>query len=88
MSVPMGYLDFAPEPPAPSATPVTEHVDLNCNPTSTDTRDISSKYLCREVLICRTSNPLFNRQTTCFVRLCAAATSRELAAAQRNSHQV
>lgn len=43
MSVPMGYLDFAPEPPAPSATPVTEHVDLNCNPTSTDTRDISSK---------------------------------------------
>lgn len=41
MSVPMGYLDFAPEPPAPTATPVTEHVDLSCNPT--DTRDISSE---------------------------------------------
>ena len=40
MSVPMGYLDFAPEPPAPTATPVTEHVDLNCNP---DTRDNISK---------------------------------------------
>lgn len=40
----MGFLDFAPEPPAPSATPVTvtEHVDLSCNP-STDTRDLSSK---------------------------------------------
>lgn len=42
MSVPMGYLDFAPEPPAPTATPVTDqHVDLSCNPT--DTRDISSE---------------------------------------------
>lgn len=41
----MGFLDFAPEPPAPSATPVTvtEHVDLSCNP-STDTRDLSSEY--------------------------------------------
>lgn len=40
----MGFLDFAPEPPAPSATPVTvtEHVDLSCNP-STDTRDLSSE---------------------------------------------
>lgn len=42
MSVPMGYLDFAPEPPAPTATPVTEHGDLSCNPS--DTRDISSEY--------------------------------------------
>lgn len=41
MGVPMGYLDFAPEPPAPTATPVTEHVDLNCTP-SHDTRDLSS----------------------------------------------
>ncbi|KNC23445.1 Broad-complex core protein isoforms 1/2/3/4/5 [Lucilia cuprina] len=42
LGVPMGFLDFAPEPPAPSATPVTvtEHVDLSCNP-STDTRDLS-----------------------------------------------
>lgn len=42
----MGFLDFAPEPPAPAATPVTvtEHVDLSCNP-STDTRDISSEFL-------------------------------------------
>ncbi|KAL9913403.1 BTB-domain-containing protein pipsqueak isoform 2-T9 [Glossina fuscipes fuscipes] len=43
LGVPMGFLDFAPEPPAPSATPVTvtEHVDLSCNP-STDTRDLSN----------------------------------------------
>ncbi|GAB0096961.1 broad-complex core protein isoform X1 [Sergentomyia squamirostris] len=41
MGVSMGYLDFAPEPPAPAATPVTEHVDLNCAP-STDTRDLSN----------------------------------------------
>lgn len=40
--VPMGYLDFTPEPPAPSATPVTEHVDLNLGH-SHDTRDLSSK---------------------------------------------
>ena len=41
----MGFLDFAPEPPAPSATPVTvtEHVDLSCNP-NTDTRDLSSEF--------------------------------------------
>lgn len=38
----MGFLDFAPEPPAPTATPVTEHVDLSCAPSS-DTRDLSSK---------------------------------------------
>lgn len=40
----MGYLDFAPEPPAPSATPVkvTESVDLNCTPNN-DARDLSSK---------------------------------------------
>uniref|UniRef100_A0A182J0W7 HTH psq-type domain-containing protein n=1 Tax=Anopheles atroparvus TaxID=41427 RepID=A0A182J0W7_ANOAO len=44
MGVPMGYLDFAPEPPAPTATPVTEHVDINCAPSSHDTRDLSSKY--------------------------------------------
>uniref|UniRef100_A0A1B0AHN3 HTH psq-type domain-containing protein n=1 Tax=Glossina pallidipes TaxID=7398 RepID=A0A1B0AHN3_GLOPL len=45
LGVPMGFLDFAPEPPAPSATPVTvtEHVDLSCNP-STDTRDLSNMY--------------------------------------------
>lgn len=42
MGVSMGFLDFAPEPPAPSATPVTEHVDLNCTPSS-DTRDLSSE---------------------------------------------
>uniref|UniRef100_A0A8W7PTT4 HTH psq-type domain-containing protein n=1 Tax=Anopheles coluzzii TaxID=1518534 RepID=A0A8W7PTT4_ANOCL len=42
MGVPMGYLDFAPEPPAPTATPVTEHVDINCAPSSHDTRDLSS----------------------------------------------
>ncbi|EDX06518.1 GD10745 [Drosophila simulans] len=43
LGVPMGFLDFTPEPPAPSATPVTvtEHVDLSCNP-STDTRDLSN----------------------------------------------
>lgn len=41
--VSMGYLDFTPEPPAPSATPVTEHVDLNLGH-SHDTRDLSSKY--------------------------------------------
>ncbi|XP_059615536.1 protein bric-a-brac 1 isoform X2 [Phlebotomus argentipes] len=41
MGVSMGFLDFAPEPPAPSATPVTEHVDLNCTPSS-DTRDLSN----------------------------------------------
>uniref|UniRef100_A0A1B0CLD6 Putative transcription factor gaga isoform x1 n=1 Tax=Lutzomyia longipalpis TaxID=7200 RepID=A0A1B0CLD6_LUTLO len=41
MGVSMGFLDFAPEPPAPSATPVTEHVDLNCTPSS-DTRDLST----------------------------------------------
>lgn len=41
----MGYLDFAPEPPAPTATPVSvnEHIDLNCAP-SNDTRDLSSTY--------------------------------------------
>lgn len=44
IGVPMGFLDFAPEPPAPTATPVsvTEHIDLNCTP-SHDTRDLSSK---------------------------------------------
>lgn len=41
MGVSMGYLDFAPEPPAPAATPVTEHVDINCAP-SHDTRDLSN----------------------------------------------
>lgn len=41
MSVPMGYLDFAPEPPAPTATPVTEHHDISCAP-SHDTRDLSN----------------------------------------------
>ncbi|XP_058838222.1 longitudinals lacking protein, isoforms J/P/Q/S/Z isoform X2 [Topomyia yanbarensis] len=41
MGVSMGYLDFAPEPPAPTATPVTEHVDINCAP-SHDTRDLSN----------------------------------------------
>lgn len=38
----MGFLDFTPEPPAPSATPVTEHIDLNLTH-SQDTRDLSSK---------------------------------------------
>lgn len=44
VGVPM-YLDFAPEPPAPSATPVkvTESVDLNCTPNN-DARDLSSKH--------------------------------------------
>ncbi|EJY57794.1 AAEL017240-PA [Aedes aegypti] len=41
MGVPMGYLDFAPEPPAPTATPVTEHHDISCAP-SHDTRDLSN----------------------------------------------
>lgn len=41
LGVPMGFLDFAPEPPAPSATPVTEQVDMSCTP-STDTRDLSN----------------------------------------------
>lgn len=41
---PMGFLDFAPEPPAPTATPVSvsEHIDLNHQ--TNDTRDLSSKY--------------------------------------------
>lgn len=40
----MGYLDFAPEPPAPTATPVkvTESVNLNCT-SNNDARDLSSK---------------------------------------------
>lgn len=48
----MGFLDFAPEPPAPSATPVTvtEHVDLSCNP-NTDTRDLSSEFRCSILLL-------------------------------------
>lgn len=41
----MGYLDFAPEPPAPTATPVSvsEQVEVNCTP-SNDTRDLSGEY--------------------------------------------
>ncbi|CAO1438721.1 unnamed protein product [Diamesa hyperborea] len=39
MGVPMTYLDFAPEPPAPTATPVVTS-DLNCTP-SNDTKDLS-----------------------------------------------
>lgn len=44
VGVPMGYLDFAPEPPAPTATPVkvTESVNLNCT-SNNDARDLSSK---------------------------------------------
>ncbi|KAI8117508.1 Protein bric-a-brac 2 [Lucilia cuprina] len=44
LGVPMGFLDFAPEPPAPSATPVTvtEHVDLSCNPNPSEPLDIDN----------------------------------------------
>lgn len=44
VGVPMGFLDFAPEPPAPTATPVkvTESVNLNCT-SNNDARDLSSK---------------------------------------------
>lgn len=44
MGVPMTYLDFAPEPPAPTATPVNVNNvnnDMNCAP-SNDTKDLSS----------------------------------------------
>lgn len=44
VGVTMGFLDFAPEPPAPTATPVkvTENVNLNCT-SNNDARDLSSK---------------------------------------------
>lgn len=42
VGVPMGFLDFAPEPPAPQATKVTESVNLNPT-TNNDARDLSSK---------------------------------------------
>lgn len=41
MGVPLGYMDFAPEPP--TATPVIS-TELNCTP-SNDTKDLSSEYL-------------------------------------------
>lgn len=56
MGVPMGYLDFAPEPPGPSATPVTEHVDLSCTPTSSDTRDLSSKLMVKGMVVTGINN--------------------------------
>jgi hypothetical protein len=41
----MTYLDFAPEPPAPTATPVNVvTTDINCTP-SNDTKDLSSKII-------------------------------------------
>lgn len=42
MGVPLGYMDFAPEPPAPTATPVIS-TEVNCTP-SNDTKDLSSEY--------------------------------------------
>ncbi|CRK88121.1 CLUMA_CG001906, isoform A, partial [Clunio marinus] len=39
MGVPLTYMDFAPEPPAPTATPVIT-TEMNCNP-SQDTKDLS-----------------------------------------------
>lgn len=42
MGVPLTYMDFAPEPPAPTATPVIT-TEVNCNP-SHDTKDLSSEY--------------------------------------------
>lgn len=43
VGVPMGFLDFAPEPPAPTATPVkVESVNINCA-SNNDARDLSSK---------------------------------------------
>ncbi|XP_001864526.2 uncharacterized protein LOC6047472 [Culex quinquefasciatus] len=41
MGVAMGYLDFAPEPPAPTAVPVTEHGDMN-GAAGHETREIAS----------------------------------------------
>lgn len=41
MGVPLTYMDFAPEPPAPTATPVIT-TEMNCNP-SHDTKDLSRK---------------------------------------------
>lgn len=41
MSVPLTYMDFAPDPPAPTATPVIT-ADMNVNP-SPDTKDLSRK---------------------------------------------
>lgn len=43
MNVPLGYMDFAPEPPAPTATPVIT-TEMNCNP-SQDTKDLSRKFI-------------------------------------------
>jgi hypothetical protein len=42
MGVPLAYMDFAPEPPAPTATPVIT-TEMNCNP-SHDTKDLSRKF--------------------------------------------
>jgi hypothetical protein len=42
MGVPLTYMDFAPEPPAPTATPVIT-TEMNCNP-SHDTKDLSRKF--------------------------------------------
>lgn len=43
MGVPLTYMDFAPEPPAPTATPVIT-TEVNCTP-SQDTKDLSSEYI-------------------------------------------
>lgn len=47
MGVPLTYMDFAPEPPAPTATPVIT-TEMNCNP-SHDTKDLSRK--CQDSLM-------------------------------------
>lgn len=54
MGVSLGYLDFAPEPTAPAATPVTEHVEIG-TPTQ-DTRDLSSEFRFSIFVICLFSN--------------------------------
>ncbi|CAH1727174.1 unnamed protein product [Chironomus riparius] len=42
MGVPLTYMDFAPEPPAPTATPVIT-TEVNCTP-SHDTKDLSNHH--------------------------------------------
>lgn len=49
MGVPLTYMDFAPEPPAPTATPVIT-TEVNCTP-SHDTKDLSSEYLHDDVVL-------------------------------------
>lgn len=65
MGVPMTYLDFAPEPAAPTATPVVTS-EMNCNP-SHDTRDLSSKFhFLLKYWVYHTCNVLNNYLILCF----------------------